>query len=160
MYISFVQCFGKFTRNEVLQTNSILLHVVDIKIFSLNSGKESRSSLDWHFKLPFSVVRFQGRNFVERNALITVRKVGTTNNHTSNHGLLCTKMVDAWADQLKTSPRARDGNALLGSRFAFLLRICFPLLRMVFALVSCVRMSVHTHPYLRVCAGASACTYI
>ena len=57
-------------------------------------------------------MRCHGRNSIERNAFIAVRTVGTTNNHTYNHRLLCTKMADAWADLLTTSPRARDGNVL------------------------------------------------
>ena len=44
---------------------------------------------------------------------IAVGTVDKTNQQTSGHRLLCAKMTDAWANQLITSPCARDENVLL-----------------------------------------------
>ena len=57
-------------------------------------------------------MRCHGKNSVEGITPIAVRTVDTTNKHTNGHRLLCAKMADAWANQLITSPCARDENAL------------------------------------------------
>ena len=52
------------------------------------------------------------KNSVEGNAPINVITAGTANKHRNGHRLLCVKMADAWANQLITSPCARDENTL------------------------------------------------
>ena len=58
-------------------------------------------------------MRCHSKNSAEGNAPVIVRTLGTTNKHTIGHPLLCAKMVNAWANELITSPCARGENALL-----------------------------------------------
>ena len=44
----------------------------------------------------------------------------STSIHIYRHRLLCTKMADAWANELNTSPRGRDENALYSSTFSLI----------------------------------------
>ena len=63
-------------------------------------------------------MRCNGRNSVKLNALIEVKRVRAINDNTYSHRLLCTKMADAWANQITTSPHARDENVLYAYRIA------------------------------------------
>ena len=116
IYITFCLVYWKLGLpvNEVPRTSLIVFLYVAIKIFLWNRGKKAalRFANSSNSPSPY-IVRCDGRNSVRLNALIAVESVRPINNRTYSHRLLCTKMADAWANQLPTSPLERDENALL-----------------------------------------------
>ena len=83
------------------------------EIFSWNSGKKSSSSR--HLLTVQTLVLLSDmsrQKFCRRNCACQSLSQRLKQPITCSHRMLCTKMTDAWVNQLITSPSARDENAL------------------------------------------------